>query len=78
MGAAAIRTTEKRSYIEVAADGLPSQVMPTVVKLFASQDRALRVQLLQNMEFFVEHMDADVLDQQVSYPPARSRPHMLW
>jgi len=47
------------------ADLIKTEVMPTVVKLFASQDRALRVQLLQNMEFFVEHMDADVLDQQV-------------
>jgi hypothetical protein len=41
------------------------QVLPTVVKLFASSDRAIRVSLLQNIENFGAGLSTQIVDEQV-------------
>ncbi|GAB2270189.1 hypothetical protein Dimus_005093 [Dionaea muscipula] len=43
------------------------KVLPTVVKLFASNDRAIRVALLQHIDQFGDSLSAQVVDEQV-YP----------
>ncbi|CAG7880925.1 unnamed protein product [Brassica rapa] len=42
-------------------------VLPTIVKLFASNDRAIRVSLLQHVDQFGESMSGQIVDEQV-YP----------
>ncbi|KAJ7973615.1 Protein kinase family protein with ARM repeat domain [Quillaja saponaria] len=44
-----------------------SKVLPTIVKLFASNDRAIRVGLLQHIDQYGESLSAQVVDEQV-YP----------
>ncbi|KAF2355410.1 Protein kinase-like domain [Trinorchestia longiramus] len=41
------------------------QVLPTVVQLFGSPDRATRLQLLQQMEVLAPHMDAATINDKV-------------
>ena len=41
------------------------QVLPTIVKLFASNDRAIRVGLLQHIDQYGESLSAQVVDEQV-------------
>ncbi|KAK8552638.1 hypothetical protein V6N13_121025 [Hibiscus sabdariffa] len=43
------------------------KVLPTVVKLFASNDRAVRVALLQHIDQYGESLSAQIVDEQV-YP----------
>ncbi|KAI7749305.1 hypothetical protein M8C21_023640 [Ambrosia artemisiifolia] len=43
------------------------KVLPTIVKLFASNDRAIRVGLLQHIDQYGESLSAQVVDEQV-YP----------
>ncbi|GMI83265.1 cytoplasmic tRNA export protein [Hibiscus trionum] len=43
------------------------KVLPTIVKLFASNDRAVRVALLQHIDQYGESLSAQVVDEQV-YP----------
>ncbi|KAG7569953.1 Armadillo-type fold [Arabidopsis thaliana x Arabidopsis arenosa] len=43
------------------------KVLPTIVKLFASNDRAIRVSLLQHVDQFGESMSGQIVDEQV-YP----------
>ncbi|KAL0720347.1 hypothetical protein Bca4012_034946 [Brassica carinata] len=43
------------------------KVLPTMVKLFASNDRAIRVSLLQHVDQFGESMSGQIVDEQV-YP----------
>ncbi|XP_075514198.1 uncharacterized protein LOC142549241 [Primulina tabacum] len=43
------------------------KVLPTVVKLFASNDRAMRVGLLQHIDQYGEALSAQIVDEQV-YP----------
>ncbi|KAJ4840953.1 hypothetical protein Tsubulata_026935 [Turnera subulata] len=43
------------------------KVLPTIVKLFSSNDRAIRVGLLQHIDQFGESLSAQVVDEQV-YP----------
>ncbi|KFK36944.1 hypothetical protein AALP_AA4G192400 [Arabis alpina] len=43
------------------------KVLPTIVKLFASNDRAIRVALLQHVDQFGESMSGQIVDEQV-YP----------
>ncbi|XP_050373284.1 uncharacterized protein LOC126790945 isoform X2 [Argentina anserina] len=43
------------------------KVLPTIVKLFASNDRAIRVGLLQHVDQFGESLSAQIVDEQV-YP----------
>eukprot|EP00959_Pyramimonas_sp_CCMP1952_P254457 5314866-Pyramimonas_sp.AAC.1 len=45
------------------ADQFVAKCVPTIVKLFGSQDRAVRVQLLTNLEMFAEHISADLMDE---------------
>ena len=42
-----------------------TRVIPTVIKLFASPDRAVRVALLNHMELFIEHLSPSQMDEQV-------------
>lgn len=44
---------------------LPVQLLPTIVKLFASNDRAIRVGLLQHIDQFGESFSAQIVDEQV-------------
>ncbi|XP_059438254.1 uncharacterized protein LOC132171061 isoform X1 [Corylus avellana] len=44
-----------------------AKVLPTIVKLFASNDRAIRVGLLQHIDQYGEPLSAQVVDEQV-YP----------
>lgn len=41
------------------------QVLPTIVKLFASNDRAIRVGLLQHIDQYGESLSAQIVDEQV-------------
>lgn len=41
------------------------QVLPTIVKLFASNDRAIRVGLLQHIDQFGESLSTQIVDEQV-------------
>ena len=41
------------------------QVLPCVVKLFASQERSIRVHLLQNLGEYAPHLSADVVNDQL-------------
>ena len=43
----------------------PFQVLPTIVKLFASNDRAIRVSLLQHIDQFGESLASQTVDEQV-------------
>lgn len=43
------------------------RVVPCIVKLFASKDRATRAKLLQQSEFFVKHLQKNLVNDQV-YP----------
>ncbi|KAK9283162.1 hypothetical protein L1049_011394 [Liquidambar formosana] len=43
------------------------KVLPTIVKLFASNDRAIRVGLLQHIDQYGESLSAQIVDEQV-YP----------
>lgn len=43
----------------------PFQVLPTIVKLFASNDRAIRACLLQHIDQFGESLSAQTVDEQV-------------
>lgn len=44
-----------------------AKVLPTIVKLFASNDRAIRVSLLQHIDQFGESLSSQIVDEQV-YP----------
>ncbi|KAK9167906.1 hypothetical protein Syun_000046 [Stephania yunnanensis] len=50
-----------------AAEEFNAKVLPTIVKLFASNDRAIRVGLLQHIDQYGESLSAQVVDEQV-YP----------
>jgi len=56
-------------YLQIAKtlrdDEVVSKVVPTLAKLFSSPDRALRVQLLINLESFAHHISAPVMEKQV-------------
>lgn len=41
------------------------QILPTIIKLFASNDRAVRVSLLQHIDQFGESLSAQAVDEQV-------------
>lgn len=41
------------------------KIVPCVVKLFSSPDRSTRVNLLQQIEFFIEHLSQDVVNNQI-------------
>jgi len=42
-----------------------SKIVPCIIKLFSSNDRATRIQLLQQMEKFVKHLQPGVVDTQI-------------
>ncbi|KAF6143029.1 hypothetical protein GIB67_041097 [Kingdonia uniflora] len=50
-----------------SAEDFNSKVLPTVVKLFALNDRAIRVGLLQHIDQYGESLSSHVVDEQV-YP----------
>ncbi|GAB1599861.1 N-terminal kinase-like protein [Argonauta hians] len=41
------------------------KIVPCVIKLFSSPDRATRVKLLQQIEFFVEHLQTPTVNDQI-------------
>lgn len=41
------------------------QVLPTLVKLFGSNDRAIRVSLLQHIDQFGDSLSSQIADEQV-------------
>ncbi|XP_062084201.1 uncharacterized protein LOC133790551 isoform X2 [Humulus lupulus] len=51
----------------LSTEEFSAKVLPTIVKLFASNDRAIRVGLLQHIDQFGESLSAHVVDEQV-YP----------
>ncbi|XVF00378.1 hypothetical protein REPUB_Repub03eG0280400 [Reevesia pubescens] len=51
----------------LSAEEFTQKVLPTIVKLFASNDRAIRVALLQHIDQYGESLPAQVVDEQV-YP----------
>lgn len=51
----------------LSAEEFRVKVLPTIIKLFASNDRAVRVSLLQHIEQFGESLSAQAVDEQV-YP----------
>ncbi|CAL5195541.1 unnamed protein product [Lathyrus oleraceus] len=51
----------------LSAEEFRVKILPTIIKLFASNDRAVRVSLLQHIEQFGESLSAQAVDEQV-YP----------
>ncbi|CAM8955388.1 unnamed protein product [Rhodiola kirilowii] len=51
----------------LSTDEFTVKVLPTIVKLFATNDRAIRVGLLQHIDQYGESLAANVVDEQV-YP----------
>lgn len=49
----------------LSTDEFNSKVLPTIVKLFASSDRAIRVGLLQHIDQFGTSLSAPIVDEQV-------------
>ncbi|XP_024515557.1 N-terminal kinase-like protein isoform X1 [Selaginella moellendorffii] len=49
----------------LSQDELTSKVVPTIVKLFASTDRAIRASLLQNIDQYGNAFPSQLLDEQV-------------
>ncbi|KAF2319298.1 hypothetical protein GH714_014465 [Hevea brasiliensis] len=49
----------------LSAEEFNVKVLPTIVKLFASNDRAIRVSLLQHIDQYGESLSAQVVDEQV-------------
>ncbi|RHY26648.1 hypothetical protein DYB32_007426 [Aphanomyces invadans] len=49
------------------AEDFKDQVLPTLVKLFGCNDRAVRVQLLQMMDLFAVHFDAKLVNSAVVF-----------
>ncbi|CAL1534610.1 unnamed protein product [Lymnaea stagnalis] len=47
------------------ADEYQKKIVPCVVKLFTSPDRATRVKLLQQIEFFAEHLQSSTVNDQI-------------
>lgn len=41
------------------------KIVPCVVKLFSSNDRATRSRLLQQLEFFIGHLQASTVNDQI-------------
>lgn len=49
----------------LSTDEFNSKVLPTIVKLFASSDRAIRVGLLQHIDQYGASLSAQIVDEQV-------------
>ncbi|PSS33246.1 Inactive serine/threonine-protein kinase scy1 [Actinidia chinensis var. chinensis] len=49
----------------LSSEEFSTKVLPTIVKLFASNDRAIRVGLLQHIDQYGESLSAQVVDEQV-------------
>nr|ABR18428.1 unknown [Picea sitchensis] len=49
----------------LSTDEFNSKVLPTIVKLFASNDRAIRVGLLQHIDQYGASLSAQIVDEQV-------------
>ncbi|XP_010554724.1 PREDICTED: probable inactive serine/threonine-protein kinase scy1 [Tarenaya hassleriana] len=49
----------------LSAEDFSVKVLPTIVKLFASNDRAIRVALLQHIDQFGESLSGQIVDEQV-------------
>ncbi|XP_058209219.1 uncharacterized protein LOC131322088 [Rhododendron vialii] len=51
----------------LSSEEFSTKVLPTIVKLFASNDRAIRVGLLQHIDQYGESLSAQIVDEQI-YP----------
>ncbi|CAL0299982.1 unnamed protein product [Lupinus luteus] len=51
----------------LSVDEFQAKVLPTIVKLFASNDRSIRVGLLQHIDQYGESLSAQMVDEQI-YP----------
>ena len=49
----------------LTSDEYNVQITPSVIKWFASPDRSLRINLLQNLEYFVEHLSPSLINDQI-------------
>ncbi|PNX79558.1 putative inactive serine threonine-protein kinase SCY1-like protein, partial [Trifolium pratense] len=49
----------------LSAEEFRVEVLPTIIKLFASNDRAVRVSLLQHIDQYRESLSAQAVDEQV-------------
>eukprot|EP01132_Coremiostelium_polycephalum_P000528 gene528-666_t len=49
----------------LSSEEYTTKVIPSVVKWFASDDRALRINLLENLEHFISHLSADLINNQI-------------
>ncbi|OQR83042.1 N-terminal kinase-like protein [Achlya hypogyna] len=52
---------------QLAPEEFKDQVLPTLIKLFGCNDRAVRLQLLQMMESFAVHFDAKLVNSSVIF-----------
>ncbi|KDO30043.1 SCY1 protein kinase [Saprolegnia parasitica CBS 223.65] len=52
---------------QLSPDEFKDQVLPTLIKLFGCNDRAVRLQLLQMMESFAVHFDAKLVNSNVIF-----------
>lgn len=46
-------------------DGFEADVIPPIVRMFASPDRAIRVSLLENMTHFIDHVPSKTVANQI-------------
>ncbi|XP_075401539.1 N-terminal kinase-like protein isoform X3 [Tenrec ecaudatus] len=49
----------------LSAEEYQQQVIPVVVKMFSSTDRAMRIRLLQQMEQFIQYLDEPTVNTQI-------------
>lgn len=65
-------TTSRYFYFQIGhileSSEYQSQIVPCVVKMFSSTDRATRLKLLQQIETLSEHLDPKTVNDQVFQP----------
>ncbi|KYQ93598.1 hypothetical protein DLAC_04973 [Tieghemostelium lacteum] len=42
-----------------------TKIIPSILKWFASDDRALRINLLENLEHYIQHLSSDLINNQI-------------
>lgn len=47
------------------ADDFQRRVVPCLIKLFSSPDRATRIHLLQHLKSYIEHLDRSVINKEI-------------
>ncbi|EGC35135.1 hypothetical protein DICPUDRAFT_55347 [Dictyostelium purpureum] len=49
----------------LSTDEYNNKIVPSVVKWFACDDRALRINLLENLEFYIQHLNENTVNEQI-------------